>query len=264
MKYVYAFHEGSQDMRDLLGGKGANLAEMTRISLPVPKGFTVTTEACLKYYQNQESLNADIISEIYEKINELERLSGKKMGDPSNPLLVSVRSGSRVSMPGMMDTILNLGMNDVVAEGFSKISSNPRFVYDNYRRLIQMYADVVMGFPKSSFEHLFDKIKEEKNVTLDTELTADDLKEIVEIYNIKNVSVIDKAVVPSSPYNMNIIKQLVLTILVALVLSCGDIFVLFYFDTSIKSVEEVEQKVGLPILGSVPDSLSKGGYYYGK
>lgn len=185
MKYVYAFHEGSQDMRDLLGGKGANLAEMTRISLPVPKGFTVTTEACLKYYQNQESLNADIISEIYEKINELERLSGKKMGDPSNPLLVSVRSGSRVSMPGMMDTILNLGMNDVVAEGFSKISSNPRFVYDNYRRLIQMYADVVMGFPKSSFEHLFDKIKEEKNVTLDTELTADDLKEIVEIYKVE-------------------------------------------------------------------------------
>lgn len=182
MKYVYMFTEGSKDMRNLLGGKGANLAEMTNIGLPVPRGFTVTTEACTKYYEDGEKLNSSIIEEIESKIKELEKITGKTMGDTKNPLLVSVRSGARASMPGMMDTVLNLGLNDEVAKGFSKVTNNPRFVYDSYRRFIQMFADVVMGFPKSSFERLFDKIKEEKNVEFDTELTADDLKEVIEIY----------------------------------------------------------------------------------
>ncbi len=182
MKYVYMFTEGSKDMRNLLGGKGANLAEMTNIGLPVPRGFTVTTEACTKYYEDGEKLNSSIIEEIESKIKELEKITGKTMGDTKNPLLVSVRSGARASMPGMMDTVLNLGLNDEVAEGFSEVTNNPRFVYDSYRRFIQMFADVVMGFPKSSFERLFDKIKEEKNVEFDTELTADDLKEVIEIY----------------------------------------------------------------------------------
>ena len=182
MKYVYMFTEGSKDMRNLLGGKGANLAEMTNIGLPVPRGFTVTTEACTKYYEDGEKLNSSIIEEIESKIKELEKITGKTMGDTKNPLLVSVRSGARASMPGMMDTVLNLGLNDAVAEGFSEVTNNPRFVYDSYRRFIQMFADVVMGFPKSSFERLFDKIKEEKNVEFDTELTADDLKEVIEIY----------------------------------------------------------------------------------
>ena len=182
MKYVYMFTEGSKDMRNLLGGKGANLAEMTNIGLPVPRGFTVTTEACTKYYEDGEKLNSSIIEEIESKIKELEEITGKTMGDVKNPLLVSVRSGARASMPGMMDTVLNLGLNDDVAEGFSEVTNNPRFVYDSYRRFIQMFADVVMGFPKSSFERLFDKIKEEKNVEFDTELTADDLKEVIEIY----------------------------------------------------------------------------------
>ncbi len=182
MKYVYMFTEGNKDMREVLGGKGANLAEMTNIGLPVPRGFTVTTEACNKYYEDNEVLNDEIISQIKEKINELQNVTGKKLGDATNPLLVSVRSGARASMPGMMDTVLNLGMNDEVAEGFSKITSNPRFVYDSYRRFIQMFADVVKGYPKSSFERLFDKIKEEKNVEYDTDLTADDLKEVIDIY----------------------------------------------------------------------------------
>ena len=182
MKYVYMFTEGSKDMRNLLGGKGANLAEMTNIGLPVPRGFTVTTEACTKYYEDGEKLNSSIIEEIESKIKELEKITGKTMGDTKNPLLVSVRSGARASMPGMMDTVLNLGLNDEVAKGFSEVTNNPRFVYDSYRRFIQMFADVVMGFPKSSFERLFDKIKEEKNVEYDTELTADDLKEVIEIY----------------------------------------------------------------------------------
>ena len=182
MKYVYMFTEGNKDMREVLGGKGANLAEMTHIGLPVPRGFTVTTEACNKYYEDNEVLNDEIISQIKEKIDELESVTGKKLGDATNPLLVSVRSGARASMPGMMDTVLNLGMNDEVAEGFSKVTSNPRFVYDSYRRFIQMFADVVKGYPKSSFERLFDKIKEEKNIEYDTDLTAEDLKEVIEIY----------------------------------------------------------------------------------
>ena len=182
MKYVYSFKEGNKDMRELLGGKGANLAEMTGIGLPVPRGFTVTTEACTKYYDDGKMISEEIVSQIYEKLEELETVSGKKMGDSQNPLLVSVRSGARASMPGMMDTVLNLGMNDEVAKGFAEVTQNPRFVYDSYRRFIQMFSDVVMGFPKSSFERLFDKIKEEKHVEFDTELTAEDLMEVVEIY----------------------------------------------------------------------------------
>jgi len=182
MKYVYLFSEGNKDMRDLLGGKGANLAEMTGIGLPVPRGFTVTTEACTKYYEDGKEIAPEIVKEIEEKVDELEKMTGKKLGDSKNPLLVSVRSGARASMPGMMDTVLNLGMNDEVAKGFSEVTKNPRFVYDSYRRFIQMFADVVMGFPKSSFERLFDKIKEEKKVTYDTELTAEDLMEVVDIY----------------------------------------------------------------------------------
>ena len=182
MKYVYAFKEGNKDMRELLGGKGANLAEMTSIGLPVPRGFTVTTEACTKYYEDGEKLGDEVVKQIEEKLKELEKVTGKKMGDVKNPLLVSVRSGARASMPGMMDTVLNLGINDVVAKGFAEATKNPRFVYDSYRRFIQMFADVVMGFPKSSFERLFDKIKEEKKVEYDTELSAEDLMEVVEIY----------------------------------------------------------------------------------
>ena len=182
LKYVYAFTEGNKDMRNLLGGKGANLAEMTSIGLPVPRGFTVTTEACTKYYEENREISSEIVAEIESALSNLEKVTGKTLGDSKNPLLVSVRSGARASMPGMMDTVLNLGMNDEVAKGFADTTQNPRFVYDSYRRFIQMFADVVMGFPKSSFERLFDKIKEEKNVTYDTELTAEDLMEVVEIY----------------------------------------------------------------------------------
>ena len=178
MKYVYSFNEGNKDMRNTLGGKGANLAEMTNLGLPVPRGFTISTDACCNYYSNNESISDDIINEIYEKLEELEQKTGKILGDSSNPLLVSVRSGARSSMPGMMDTILNLGMNDVVVETFS----NKRFSYDSYRRFIQMYADVVMEFPKSSFEGLFDKIKEEKGIKEDKDLTETDLKEVVSRY----------------------------------------------------------------------------------
>ena len=181
-KYVYAFKEGNKDMRNLLGGKGANLAEMTGIGLPVPRGFTVTTEACIKYYDDGEDISNEIKKEILDHLEALESETGKKFGDMENPLLVSVRSGARASMPGMMDTVLNLGLNDEVAKGFAKATNNARFVYDSYRRFIQMFADVVMGFPKSSFERKFDVIKEEKGVKFDTELTAEDLMEVVEIY----------------------------------------------------------------------------------
>ena len=182
MKYVYMFNEGNKDLKNLLGGKGANLAEMTNIGLPVPCGFTVTTEACTKYYEDGELLDTSIENEIYESLKKLEEKTGKEFGSTTNPLLVSVRSGARASMPGMMDTVLNLGMNDLVAENFSNITNNPRFVYDSYRRFIQMFADVVKGYPKSSFERKFDKIKEEKGVKYDTELTSEDLKEVVNIY----------------------------------------------------------------------------------
>lgn len=182
MKYVYSFSEGNKDMKEILGGKGANLAEMTSIGLPVPKGFTISTDACKKYYEDNQNISDEIIKQIMDKIHELEGTTSKKFGDKNNPLLVSVRSGASISMPGMMDTILNLGLNDEVAESFGKITNNPRFVYDSYRRFIQMYADVVMGFPKDSFERAFDKIKEEKKKEKDTDFTADELKEIVEIY----------------------------------------------------------------------------------
>ena len=181
-QYVYSFKEGNKDMRVILGGKGANLAEMTSIGLPVPQGFTVSTEACTAYYEDGKQISPEICAQIDNKLAELEAETGKKLGDPTNPLLVSVRSGARESMPGMMDTVLNLGLNDEVATGFTKITNNERFVYDSYRRFIQMFADVVMGFTKSSFERKFDDIKEEKGVEFDTDLTAEDLKEVVAIY----------------------------------------------------------------------------------
>lgn len=208
MKYVYAFKEGNKDMRELLGGKGANLAEMTSIGLPVPRGFTVTTEACTKYYEDGEKLGDEVVKQIEEKLKELEKVTGKKMGDVKNPLLVSVRSGARASMPGMMDTVLNLGINDVVAKGFAEATKNPRFVYDSYRRFIQMFADVVMGFPKSSFERLFDKIKEEKKVEYDTELSAEDLMEVVEIYKKEYKNMLDVNSHKIQKYNLwKLLKQ---------------------------------------------------------
>ena len=178
-KYVYLFSEGNGSMRNLLGGKGANLAEMTNIGIPVPQGFTVTTEACNKYYDDGKIIAEDIINEIHEKMVELENISGKKFGSLENPLLVSVRSGARASMPGMMDTILNLGLNDQTVEVMANKTGNPRFAYDSYRRFIQMFADVVMEIEKRSFEDIMDEMKADRGVTLDTELNADDLKELV-------------------------------------------------------------------------------------
>ena len=175
MKYVYAFCEGNKDMRDLLGGKGANLAEMTKIGLPVPKGFTVTTEACNKYYDAGKKISSDVEKQIFEQLRALEETTGKKMGDFENPLLVSVRSGARASMPGMMDTVLNLGMNDEVAKHLSEVSSNKRFVYDSYRRFIMMFADVVKGYSKNSFERVLDSYKEDKGVKFDTDLDEEDM-----------------------------------------------------------------------------------------
>ena len=177
-KYVYAFSEGNKDMRNLLGGKGANLAEMMSIGLPVPRGFTVTTEACNKYYEDNQVIAEEIKEEIFKSLDDLEKLTGKKMGDLTNPLLVSVRSGARASMPGMMDTVLNLGLNDEVAREFGKITNNKRFAYDSYRRFIMMFADVVKGYSKSSFERILDKIKEEKNAKYDTDLNEDDMYEV--------------------------------------------------------------------------------------
>ena len=179
-KYVYLFSEGSKDMRNLLGGKGANLAEMTNLGMPVPQGFTITTEACIKFYDDGEKINDEILAEIDEYVEKLQKMSGKKFGDLNNPLLVSVRSGARASMPGMMDTILNLGLNDTVVEAFARKTGNPRFAYDSYRRFIQMYSDVVMEVGKKYFEELIDQMKAEKGVKLDTELTADDLKKLAE------------------------------------------------------------------------------------
>ena len=178
-KYVYEFSEGNGSMRELLGGKGANLAEMSNLGMPVPQGFTVTTEACTQYYNDGRAINADIQAEIMEHLAKLEEKTGKKFGDPSNPLLVSVRSGARASMPGMMDTILNLGLNDIAVEGFAKKTGNPRFAYDSYRRFIQMFSDVVMELSKKRFEEIIDAKKAEKGVKLDTELDADDLKDLV-------------------------------------------------------------------------------------
>ncbi|AIS52193.1 pyruvate, phosphate dikinase PpdK [Thermoanaerobacter kivui] len=178
-KYVYLFSEGDASMRDLLGGKGANLAEMTRLGLPVPPGFTVTTEACTRYYQDGKVIAQEIVDQIYEYMTKLEEITGKKFGNPSNPLLVSVRSGARVSMPGMMDTILNLGLNDDTVEGLAKATNNERFAYDSYRRFIQMFSDVVMGIDKNKFEDILDEVKEENEAKFDTDLTAENLKEVV-------------------------------------------------------------------------------------
>ena len=177
-KYVYLFSEGNASMREILGGKGANLAEMTNLGLPVPQGFTISTEACTQYYEDGKKINADIEAEIMEYIGKMEKICGKKFGDKENPLLVSVRSGARASMPGMMDTILNLGLNEEVVEVMSKKSGNPRWAWDCYRRFIQMYSDVVMEVGKKYFEQLIDAMKEKKGVTQDVELTADDLKEL--------------------------------------------------------------------------------------
>ena len=178
MKYVYMFSEGNKDMKNLLGGKGANLAEMTSIGLPVPRGFTVTTEACTNYYESGKKISEDIKNEIFDKLSELEKITGKKMGDMNNPLLVSVRSGARASMPGMMDTVLNLGLNDDVCINFAKETNNKRFVYDSYRRFIMMFADVVKGYSKSSFERVLDKYKEDKGVKYDTDLDENDMYDI--------------------------------------------------------------------------------------
>lgn len=178
-KYVYLFSEGDSSMKNLLGGKGVNLCEMTRIGVPVPQGFIVSTDACNQYYEDGKKLATSIEKEIYETMSKLESITGKQFGGKENPLLVSVRSGARVSMPGMMDTILNLGLNDEVVEVISKATNNERFAYDSYRRFIQMFSDVVMGIEKKSFEHLMDVMKENKGVKLDTELSADDLKELV-------------------------------------------------------------------------------------
>ena len=177
-KFLYLFSEGNANMRDLLGGKGANLAEMTNIGMPVPQGFTITTEACTQYYEDGERINDAIQAEIMEYIDKLEKITGKKFGDKENPLLVSVRSGARASMPGMMDTILNLGLNEEVVEVIAKQSNNPRWAWDCYRRFIQMYSDVVMEVGKKYFEQLIDQMKEKKGVTQDVELDADDLKEL--------------------------------------------------------------------------------------
>ena len=177
-KYVYLFSEGNASMRNLLGGKGANLAEMISLGIPVPQGFTVTTEACNKYYEDGQVIAEEIIEEIYERISELEKITGKEFGSLTNPLLVSVRSGARVSMPGMMDTVLNLGLNDESVEAMAKLTNNPRFAYDSYRRFIQMFSDVVMGIEKRLFENILDEIKESRGVKLDSDLTAEDLKEV--------------------------------------------------------------------------------------
>ena len=188
-KWVYLFREGNADMRNLLGGKGANLAEMTNLGLPIPPGFTVTTEACTDYYNHGRSISEEIQIQIFDALALLEEKLGKKFGDTENPLLVSVRSGARASMPGMMHTILNLGLTDISVEGFAKRTGNPRFAYDSYRRFIQMFSDVVMEVPKSLFERVIDEIKEDRKVHFDTELTAEDLKEVIrrfkEIYKEK-------------------------------------------------------------------------------
>ncbi len=197
-KWVYLFKEGNADMRELLGGKGANLAEMTNIGLPVPQGFTITTEACTQYYEDGRQINAEIQDQINEYIGKMEEITGKKFGDKENPLLVSVRSGARASMPGMMDTILNLGLNEEVVETIAEQSGNPRWAYDCYRRFIQMYSDVVMEVGKKYFEELIDEMKADRGVKQDVELTADDLKELAEKFKAEYKSKIGEDF-PSDP-----------------------------------------------------------------
>ena len=179
-KWVYMFTEGNAGMRNLLGGKGANLAEMTSLGLPVPQGFTITTEACTQYYEDGRMINDEIMDQIMTAIFKMEEITGKKFGDKENPLLVSVRSGARASMPGMMDTILNLGLNEEVVEVLSAKSGNPRWAWDCYRRFIQMFSDVVMEVGKKYFEELIDKMKKEKGVIQDVDLSAEDLKELAD------------------------------------------------------------------------------------
>jgi len=181
-KYVYLFSEGNAGMRNLLGGKGANLAEMTGMGLPVPQGFTVTTEACTRYYEDGQQIAPEIIEQIYEAMEKVEKIAGKKFGDINNPFLVSVRSGARVSMPGMMDTILNLGLNDDTVKGLAKLTDNERFAYDSYRRFIQMFSDVVMGIEKAKFDEIFEDVKKANGAALDTDLNAENLKEVVKRY----------------------------------------------------------------------------------
>ncbi len=183
-KYVYLFDEGNANMRELLGGKGANLAEMTRIGLPVPYGFTVSTEACTRYYEDGKVISDEIIEQIKAALAVAEAKVGKKFGSTENPYLVSVRSGARASMPGMMDTILNLGLNDETVVAMAKLTNNERFAYDSYRRFIQMFSDVVMEVEKSHFDEIFDGIKKKYNCKLDTELTAENLKEVVAAYKV--------------------------------------------------------------------------------
>ena len=184
-KYVYLFSEVDETMRELLGGKGANLAQMTKLGMPVPQGFTISTEACTRYYDDGKVIAPEIEAEIYEYLAKIEEINEKKFGDPDCPLLVSVRSGARASMPGMMDTILNLGLNDEVAEGLIKGNPDPsfaRFVYDSYRRFIQMFSDVVMELSKKKFEVIIDELKAKKGVTYDVELDTDDMKELVKLF----------------------------------------------------------------------------------
>ncbi len=197
-KWVYLFSEGNAGMRNLLGGKGANLAEMTNLGLPVPQGFTITTEACTQYYEDGRKINDEIMDQIMVHIGKMEEITGKKFGDKENPLLVSVRSGARASMPGMMDTILNLGLNEEVVEVLAAKSGNPRWAWDCYRRFIQMFSDVVMEVGKKYFEELIDKMKAKKGVTQDVDLTADDLKELAEQFKAEYKEKIGKDF-PSDP-----------------------------------------------------------------
>ena len=197
-KYTYLFSEGNAKMRELLGGKGANLAEMTNIGLPVPQGFTISTEACTQYYEDGRHINDEIRAQILEYIAKMEEITGKKFGDKENPLLVSVRSGARASMPGMMDTILNLGLNEEVVEVLARKSGNPRWAWDCYRRFIQMFSDVVMEVGKKYFEVLIDQMKAEKGVTYDVELTAEDLKVLANQFKAEYKSKIGKDF-PSDP-----------------------------------------------------------------
>lgn len=198
-QFVYSFNEGSKDMRDMLGGKGANLAEMTKIGLPVPFGFTVTTGACKKYYEDGGKIDDGIIEEIKIKLAELEKVMGKKLGDPADPLLVSVRSGAPVSMPGMMDTVLNLGLNDQTVVALGKLTANERFAYDSYRRFIQMFGDVVMEVPMKRFNSIFDGKKAEVNAEFDVDLTTEDLKDIIVKYKDLYKEVLGREF-PQTPY----------------------------------------------------------------
>ncbi|MDD2214104.1 MAG: PEP/pyruvate-binding domain-containing protein, partial [Oscillospiraceae bacterium] len=178
-KFVYLFSEGNAGMRNLLGGKGANLAEMTRLGLPVPRGFTITTEACTRYYEDGQQVNPAIAAEILAALQQIETQVGKKLGDPVDPFLVSVRSGARASMPGMMDTILNLGLNDATAEGLGRLTQNPRFALDSYRRFIMMFGDVVKGVDKKRFEAELEQVKQQRQAAQDTDLDAEAMAEVV-------------------------------------------------------------------------------------